>query len=166
MADVDGGTEWAALAAHERALATVREFGERALALRVTALLDAGDGSTAAMIEWEAGSPTVLTAGDEAYEVADELLEGVIPLPVTPPAPVLPESMHAHPERDEVMAPLGALTALGLAVLELARAFGGRSVASADFETADGSPITIAARDGEPLLLGVGDAQFELPVPG
>lgn len=165
MAEMDGGTEWGALARYERALATVRDFGERSLALSVTLVLDAGDGVTDAMIEWETGENPVLTAGEQAYLVTDELLEGVLPIPVKPPAPVLPESMHAHPERDEVMAPLGALANLGLAVLELARTFGGRTVATADFATADGSPITIAAREGEPLLLGIGDAQYELPVP-
>jgi hypothetical protein len=30
---------------------------------------------------------------------------------------------------------------------------------------ADGEPVTIAARLGEPLILAMGDQQFELPVP-
>ena len=50
------------------------------------------------------------------------------------------------------------------AVLALARSFGGRSVATADFATRDPDlPITIAAREGEPLLLAVGDGRFVLP---
>jgi hypothetical protein len=50
-------------------------------------------------------------------------------------------------------------------VLALARAFGGRSVATAEFGTRDPDlPLTIVARDGEPLLLAVGDGRFELPL--
>ena len=50
-------------------------------------------------------------------------------------------------------------------MLGLARAFGGRSVASADFATHDPElPITIVAREGEPLLLAIGDGRFELPL--
>jgi hypothetical protein len=49
-------------------------------------------------------------------------------------------------------------------VLGLAAAFGGRSVATADFATRDPElPITIAAREGEPLVLAAGDRRFVLP---
>jgi hypothetical protein len=49
-------------------------------------------------------------------------------------------------------------------VLALARAFGGRSVATADFATRDPElPLTIAAREGEPLVLAAGDRRFLLP---
>ena len=48
-------------------------------------------------------------------------------------------------------------------VLALARAFGGLTVATAEFATSDPDlPITFAARDGEPVVLGAGDAQYEL----
>jgi hypothetical protein len=69
------------------------------------------------------------------------------------------------PTLGEVSAPIGAVAMLGLGVLELARVLGGRTVATADFAMADGEPVTIAARIGEPLLLAIGDEQFELPVP-
>ncbi len=46
MADADDA-DAAALARHAVALATVRDFGRRAQAERVVALVDAGDGSTA-----------------------------------------------------------------------------------------------------------------------
>ena len=53
---------------------------------------------------------------------------------------------------------------LAQAVLGLATAFGGRSVATADFATRDPRlPITIAAREGEPLVLAAGDRRFVLP---
>ena len=65
----------------------------------------------------------------------------------------------------ELAAPIGAIANLAEAVLGLARAFGGRSVASAEFATHDPElPMTIVARQGEPLLLAVGDGRFELPI--
>jgi hypothetical protein len=49
-------------------------------------------------------------------------------------------------------------------VLALARAAGGRSVATVDFSTRDPElPLTIAAREGEPVVLAIADLQFLLP---
>ena len=49
-------------------------------------------------------------------------------------------------------------------MLGLARAFGGRSVATVDFATRDPElPVTIAAREGERLVLAAGDRRFVLP---
>ena len=49
-------------------------------------------------------------------------------------------------------------------VLALARTGGGRSVATVDFSTRDPElPLTIAAREGEPVVLAIGDRQFRLP---
>ena len=48
-------------------------------------------------------------------------------------------------------------------MLALAKAFGGLTVATAEFATRDPElPITFAAREGERVVLGAGDAQFEL----
>jgi hypothetical protein len=50
-------------------------------------------------------------------------------------------------------------------VLTLARAFGGRSVATATFATRDPDlPLTVAAREGDPIVLDIGGRQFALPV--
>jgi hypothetical protein len=87
-----------------------------------------------------------------------------------PPHP-LPH-VHAVPasaiavdlEAGQLSGPIGAIPLLGRALLELARTFGGRSVATADFATSDPEqPITIAAREGEPVLLAVGEERFVLP---
>jgi hypothetical protein len=48
-------------------------------------------------------------------------------------------------------------------VLELARVLGGRTVAVADFATRSGDELSISAREGEPVVLTVGEQQFELP---
>ena len=72
--------------------------------------------------------------------------------------------MSIDPETGELEAPLGAVANLARAVLDLARAFGGRSVATADFASRDPQlPFTIAAREGEPLVLAAADRRFVLP---
>ena len=165
MADFDPDTAWELVARHDVVLATLQLFAERSLATRVSVLLDAGDGLTATLIECEPGEPLMLTEAGETYLVPPEALLGVTPLPMSPPRPVPASAITVDAEDGQIAAPLGAVSALGLAVLELARVMGGRSVATADFATRDGEPVTIAARDGEPLILALGDAQFELPVP-
>jgi hypothetical protein len=166
MADFDSDTAWELLARHDVVLATLQLFAERSLATRVAVLLDHGDGVTSTLIECEPGEPIALTEEGRTYLVPPEALLGVVPLPLTPPRPVPASAIDVDAETGEVAAPIGAVSALGLAVLELARLMGGRSVATADFATRDGEPLTIAARDGEPLVLALGDTQFELPVPG
>ena len=61
-------------------------------------------------------------------------------------------------------APLGVVANLAQGVLALAATFGGRSVASVDFPTRDGEhPLTIAAREGDPVIVAAGEHRFELP---
>ena len=166
MAEFDSGTPWELVTRYDSVLATLQVFAERSLATRVTVLLDAGDGVTATMLECEPGEPLAITEGENTYLVPPEALLGVSPLPLMPPRPVPATAIDVDAETGEVAAPIGAVSALGLAVLDLARAMGGRSVASADFATRHGEPLTIAAREGEPLILALGDAQFELPISG
>ncbi len=154
-----------ALALHAEALATVREFAERADALRVVLLVDNGDSEMPAMLDRTADGTVELT-----HEGTSWTIPAATPVPSRPrdlpeirPAPAT--SMRADPVTGELSAPIGAIANLGEAVLGLARAFGGRSVASAEFGTQDPElPMTIVARDGEPLLLAVGDGRFELPI--
>ena len=154
-----------AIARHTEAIATVRAFAARSEALRVVLLLDLGDEQEPAMLDAGTGGALVLTDEGEAHEVPAAM-------PVPAPARALPEirpapssALKADPLTGELAAPIGAIANLGGAVLGLARAFGGRSVASAEFATQDTDlPMTIVAREGEPLLLAVGDGRFELPL--
>jgi hypothetical protein len=73
--------------------------------------------------------------------------------------------MSADPETGELAAPIGSVQMLADAVLGLARVFGGGSVATATFATEDPDlPLTVAAREGEPIVLDIGGRQFALPV--
>jgi hypothetical protein len=147
---------------HSEAIATVRAFAERSGAMRVVLLVDPGDGSTATMVECGADGTIELTQGDETFPVPAVVAAAPRPLPELRPLPAT--ALVIDPETGELEAPLGAIANLGRGVLGLAAAFGGRSVATADFATRDPAlPITIAAREGEPLLLAAGDRRFVLP---
>lgn len=158
------GDQLEAVTRHGAAMATVRAFGARSSAEQVLVLLDTGEDEAPTMIEWRPGIPLELTDGGITWEVPDEIAgEGTeLPLPavgVAAPA----SSIEVDLEAGTVQAPPGALPALSRAVVALAEAFGGRSVASADWPTRhSGRPLTIAARPGEPAVIGVGDQLFEV----
>jgi hypothetical protein len=160
---VDGDLQ-AAVERFGEALATVRAFSDRSGAQRVVLLADHGDGSAATMLDCAAGGEVELTDGDAAWVVPADLPIDAEPRAFPDPRPPPPTAMTVDPETGELEAPLGAIANLGDAVLGLASAFGGRSVATAEFATRDPRlPITIAAREGEPLVLAAGDRRFVLP---
>ena len=167
MAEVQPGAQnpaaLKAIARHAEAIATVRAFAQRSEALRVVLLVDLGK-----------EPPAMLDAAGGEVELTDEGEAQAVPaaMPVPAPPRALPDirpapssALRADPVTGELAAPIGAIANLGGAVLALARAFGGRSVATAEFATQDPDlPMTIVAREGEPLLLAVGDGRFELPL--
>lgn len=150
-------------ARHGVAIATVRAFAERSGAERVVLLVD-HDGE-ATMVDCAPGGEVQVTEPERTWEVpAGAPVEAAArPLPEVRPAPAT--ALWLDPRTGELEAPLGVVANLGGAVLGLARAFGGRSVASVDFATRDAdAPMTIAARDGEPLVVASGDKRFTLPL--
>lgn len=154
-----------ALARHAEAVATVRAFAERARAERVVLLVDAsGDGREAVMVDGDALGRVEVTGGGEPATLAAREPAGAQPRPLPELRPAPPTALHLDPDTGELEAPLGAVANLARGVLALAAAFGGRSVATADFATREpGQPLTIAARVGEPLVVAAGDRRFELP---
>jgi hypothetical protein len=145
----------------EEAVATVREFAERSGAARVVLLVDGGDGAT--MLDCTDGD-VELTAGERTWRIPADRHVNAAPRPLPDLRPPPPTAMTIDPETGELEAPLGAVANLGRAVLGLATAFGGRSVATAEFATRDPAlPITIAAREGEPMVLAAADRRFVLP---
>jgi hypothetical protein len=152
------------LARHAEAIATVRAFAERSGAERVVLLVDPGDGSTATMLDCTRGGALELTDGDATWPVPAAARIDVPPRSFPDLRPPPPTALAVDPDSGELEAPLGVIANLGQAVLGLAAAFGGRSVATADFATRDPQlPITIAAREGEPLVLAAGERRFVLP---
>jgi hypothetical protein len=142
------------------ATATARVFQRRSGATRVVLLLDSGDGH-ATMID--TAEDTEVTHGEEVSIIP---ATQAVPVPAKPLPEIRPTPATAitiDVESGELHAPLGTVEHLAESVLALARAFGGLTVATAEFATSDPDlPITLAARDGEPVVLGAGDAQYEL----
>ena len=158
------GDQLDALARHATSMATVRAFGARSGAAQVLVLLDSGAEGTPTMIEWRPDIPLELTDGGITWEVPDEIAAAEAPLALPDVVAGAPaSSIEVDLDAGTVQAPPGALPALCRAVTALAQAFGGRSVASADWLTREpGQLLTVAARPGEPAVIGVGDQLFEI----
>ena len=144
-------------------LATVRDFAERSGAMRVAVLLDRGPDHLAPLIEAEPGEPVTIEQGGEHVLVPTIDLIGVQPLPLELPRPLPPTALDVDAQQGRIEAPIGAIDALVKALLEFAALLGGRTVVSAEFHTRSLTPLNLAARAGEPVIVTAGDAQFELP---
>jgi len=70
---------------------------------------------------------------------------------------------RVNAETGEVSAPLGALEHLAEGIRAVAGALGGDSVALVRFPATDGeTPFALAARQGEGLVVVIGDEQYEM----
>lgn len=140
-------------------LATVQEFAARAGAERVVALLDA---EPPVLVERLEDGTLQVTERDTTGAAAPP--EGVAALPLPELRPVPASALTADPETGELAAPLGVVQRLVDSVVALARALGGRSVATATFATRDPeTPLTVAARAGEPVVLDIAGRHFTFP---
>jgi hypothetical protein len=153
-----------AVGRHAVALASVVELAQRAGAQRIVLLIDEGELADATMIEWAGDGSLQLTQAGETERVAPAAIAQVPPadLPDVTPAP--PSALTVDEETGELAAPLGVLAALAGGVVALAAAFGGRSVATAEFATREpDQPFMLAARPGEPVVAQIGGATFAFP---
>jgi hypothetical protein len=140
-------------------LATVQDFADRSGAERVVVLLDA---EPPLMVERREDGALEVTQGAEPQPVPSPGGHGPLPLPEMRPVPA--SALSADPESGELAAPLGAVQLLVDSVLALARVLGGRSVATATFATRDPeTPLTVAARAGEPVVLDIAGRHFTFP---
>src|SRR6476659_3483577 len=152
-----------AVGRHAVALASVAELARRAGAQRVVLLVDEGDGSEATMVEWADGALELTEAGITETVVPDDLGQ-VMPAVLPDVTPVPPSALTVDAETGELAAPIGVLAAMAGAIVALARAFGGRSVATAEFATREpDQPFMLAARLGEPVIAQVGGETFAFP---
>ena len=141
-------------------LATVEDFAARTGAERVVALLDT---QPPLLVERLEDGTLELTEGESTRAVAPE--RGVPPLELPGLRTVPASAIHADPETGELAAPLGGVQLLADSVLALARVLGGRSVATATYATRDpATPLTVAAREGEPVVLDIAGRHFTFPV--
>ena len=141
------------------ALATVQDFADRAGAERVVVLLDAGEGVPPLMLERLEDGGLRVTEGEATRAAAPD--GGVAPLQLHGLRAVPAAALSADPETGELAAPLGSVQLLVDSVMALARVLGGRSVATATFPTRDPElPLTVAARDGEPVVIDIAGRHF------
>jgi hypothetical protein len=146
------------------AVATVRAFAAASGAERVVLLVDRGADRDATMIEGDELGTIEITEDGDVTTVEPTTPPGAAPRPLPELRPAPASAMALDADTGELEAPLGAVANLAQGVMALAAAFGGRSVASVDFPTRDPEqPITIAAREGDPVIVAAGEHRFELP---
>jgi hypothetical protein len=123
-------------------------------------VLDQGEGIAPLLIECPADGPATLSEGEDTVALdARRLAAEPLPLPRVRALP--PFDVDAL--RAEITAPLGGIEHLARAVRALADSLPGRTVVTATFATSDpDTPLHLSARTGDPLVLGLGDEQFEL----
>jgi hypothetical protein len=148
---------------HDVILATVRDFAERSGATRVAVVLDRGPDRLAPTIVAEPGEPIAVEQGGEHLTVPARDLADVAPLPLDLGLPIPPTALDVDPAEGRIEAPIGAVDALARALLDLAAALGGRTVVHVELGTRSGTPLALAGRAGEAVIVTSGDEQFELP---
>lgn len=142
--------------------AVLREFIHRSGALRVSALLDRGEDPPAVM---ETGrlSPLLVSEGQHLRRMA-HTQELAVTLPALPEVRQLP-AMDVNADTGQVTGVLGGLEHLAGAVRGLAELLGGRTAVAAEFESTDPeTPLGLVARQGEAVVVMLGDEAFSLEV--
>ena len=146
--------------AAEQAVATAFAFADAAGAHRVILLIDRGEDVPALMVDAVHDGTAEVTDGDDVETVPAP--PGAAPRPLPEIRAIPHTAIRLDFATGQLSAPIGAIEHLADSLKALAAAFGGRTVATAEFPTRD-FPITIAAREGEPAILSAGDEEYELP---
>jgi hypothetical protein len=141
---------------------TLRDLLHRSGALRIAVVVDMPD-ADAALVDVGRLAPVEVQIGGRimhlphAIDLEAESLGGAIELRRLPPFEVDPAS-------GQVIGTIGGMDMLADAMRALAELLGGRSVAMAQYQTVTPEvPLTVTARHGEPVLVTLGDAEWELP---
>ncbi len=142
------------------AVALAREVLHRSGALRVTVALDREE---PAVVECERLQAIVVRDAHSERALPHDAAESVA-LPPLPDMRQLPP-FAVDPVTGEVTGVIGGLEMLGRAVRDVAGLLGERSVVAAEYETTDPDmPLGLAGRPGEPVVVLLGDSEFELEV--
>jgi hypothetical protein len=150
-----------ALARHSEEVATIRTFQAAAQATRVILIIHTPEGETAMLESTPEGLE--ITEGDTVAFIPATAAVPAPPRPLPQIRPTPASAIHIDTVTGELAAPLGTIDHLAEITLALANAFGGLTVATAEFPTQDADlPITFAAREGERVVLQAGEEQFEL----
>jgi hypothetical protein len=146
----------------ETVAATLGQLLTRGGARRAVALVDREGAAPAAVVDCAPGRRALVSHDPDAPGTELDLPGDVRPFHLGDVRPL------GHVEVDalqgEVTSLPGAVETAARVVLRAAEWLGGRSVVTAEWETANPeAPFSIAARQGDPLVLGLGVEQFRMP---
>ena len=130
-------------------------------ALRAQALVPRGDGEAPAIVSCERLGPLEIEIGGHLEELThDAVFESSPPdLGMLKPMP----AFEVSAERGEVVGMIGGVDMLAEAVQKVAEAIGPEAVVVVEMETTTpDTPLALSARVGEPVLLTIGEDEFEL----
>jgi hypothetical protein len=147
----------------DEVVALLRDYLHRTGAVRAVALVDRAPGEGPAVVDCGRLAPVEVDLGDRRVYLPHGIDLDVAP-PELPPLRQLPP-FEIDAQAGEVSGPIGGLEHVVDGVRALAAALGGRNVALAQFETSDpDAPLTVTARaePGEPLVVALGEEEFEL----
>jgi hypothetical protein len=152
-----------ALARHGEAVATVRDYQQRTGALRVVVLVDRGDDRPPLMLDCDDEQSVEITDGDSLATIPGDANAPAAPRPLPDIRATPASAIDLDLRTGDLQAPLGAIEHTAQTLQALARAFGNRSVATAELATRDPeTTITLAARDNEPTVLAAGEYEYTL----
>jgi hypothetical protein len=138
---------------------TLRDVLHRSGALRVVAVVD---GEEPAIVDVARLAPVEVQVGDRLVHLPHALELDAEPI-AHPELRQLPP-FEVDASTGEVIGTIGGLDHLADAMRELSRALGGRSVAMAQYATTTPDvPLSVTARGDEPVVVAIGEEEFELP---
>jgi hypothetical protein len=142
-------------------VATLRDVLHRSGALRVVAVVDRAE---PAIIDVGRLLPVEVQVGERLVHLPHAMDLDAEPI-VEPALRQLPP-FEVDATTGEVIGTIGGLDHLADAMRELSRALGGRSVAMAQYATTTPDvPLSVTARGDEPVVVAIGEEEFELPEP-
>ncbi|MGH2841111.1 MAG: hypothetical protein ACRDKY_09845 [Solirubrobacteraceae bacterium] len=140
------------------AVALARELLHGSGALLVSVALDRAQ---PALIECARLRAIIVREADQERELPHDAAAD-IDLPELPLMRQLPP-MEVDPDTGKVAGVIGGIDMLGRAVHDIAGLLPGGTVVAAEYETTDpDAPLGLAARRGEPVVVLLGDDEFEL----
>lgn len=141
------------------ACVALRSFVHRSGALRAQALVP---GEVPAVVSCVRLGPLEVTIGDESVELPHDVALDAPEPDLSELRPMPPFEVSA--ERGEVAGMIGGVDLLADCVMTVARAIGAGAAVVVEMEsTTPDVPLVLSARDGEPVLVTLGDDEFELP---
>jgi hypothetical protein len=148
-------------AAVDTACAALRSFVHLSGALRAQALVPQDD-APPAIVSCVRLGPLEVTIGERSVTLSHDVeLEAAAP-DLGPLKPMPPFEIDT--ERGEVAGMIGGLDLLGESVMTIAEAIGPQAAVVVEMESTNPDvPLVLSARAGEPLLVTLGDDEFELP---